>query len=815
MGPPGPSGHSARSAAVLDGHHPDIAADRHPADALEQHLVADLRRTGGVAGDLDRDGQRRRPGRHRQQLAAALLVALRVEHGRPDLPRAARPGHGQRNLDGAGGRAPGHGHVARVDPGQPRCGRGGQPGSPAPGVHQPDPPGGRPGGELDRGDPVEVDPRPVRTGQRQPDRPGLQRAGGAFLVEAEQFGLAERGGGPGRVAQAHPDRGGAVQPGPGGQSQLQGGRRGQRGGGRQGDGGAAAGLGPGRPDHQPVRIVQGPGERQEVRAGRAVERGAGQAAAGPVELPADPCRHPAGAGHRGARRRQQDVAAPAAEGVAEHPDRAGRRGPHRAAVQQRQCRGIAAQQHGGRRGQVGRGDLALRRRADPGVAGQLGRAHRVGVVGPVVPGRCGRGAGRPLAVEVVVVRADHLDRAAQHRVGPRPGQVAGRVQVLLALQVVDVTVAAGQQHHRRDARGRVAAVRGRGDVHQPADRPALGRPGGRVQGDPVHPLAAAAVPDQQQLRQVGPGDGVDRGRGRGLGRSGRRPAGPDGQVVLDQGGPGRGAGVGQQGVLSVDPVGGDRDRDVALGGEQVLLLGVAAVARHRRPAGRAGPGRAAPAAGPAGGAAGVPAVQEQHQRAGAGSPGRADHQGMHLDRLGQAGDGQVGQGVLGARGGVSTAGAGVGGQRRVGPGLGQQVAGADRGGARGLGPHGPVEALPGRADLQLLRLGRGEVGRDGEPAAVRADRDRLQDPGAGPDLDPGAARPDRFGGGPGQGVAGAAPAVGQWFRVRGPCRRRAGGSDDQECGRGQSQPSAVRVCGSVHARRLPVSGLGGDALWPC
>ena len=178
----------------------------------------------------------------------------------------------------------------------------------------------------------------------------------------------------------------------------------------------------------------------------------------------------------------------AAEGVGAHPAVGhARRDDHAAAVEHvhRGLRALQERVH--RRPDVGAGHPALLGGRQP--ARGRGAAVRITGTEPVVEaGRLGDPR-RPLGVEEVVVRPDHQDAAAQRGVVGRRG-LRG-VDEALALQVVHVAVAAGQEDRRRRvARGLPREV-DRGDEDLAEDREGIGR--GRVS------MTAALTPSPPRL----------------------------------------------------------------------------------------------------------------------------------------------------------------------------------------------------------------------------------------------------------------------------------------------------------------------------
>ena len=349
---------------------------------------------------------------------------------------------------------------------------------------------------------------------------------------------------------------------------------------------------------------------------------------------------------------------PAADRMAADVGTARRRHGDRAPVEHRQHRVVTVREEVDRAGDVGPADLALPGRAQPGrVPGATGAVRGPT---PVVERRRGREAGRPLGVEEVVIGAHHQHRAVEGQVAGRVGgDVAAVVGEVLALQVAHVAVAVGQQRDRRRRRRCLETeVRGAdqdltGDVVALVER--------QVERGTVDAFAAAAVPDQDHVRQVG-----------GMGPAVGEPD-PGSQVVADQGSPSGGSAVRVLEVERVDGVGRDRHGDVALAGEQALHVVVAEVARDRCLPRGTGPDR-----GRHGGARLrgvcrvrrvarlVPAVQEQHQGRGVRRVDRRHDVADHLGQLPDAGQLDRREPVVRRRGRVGAGLAGIGEQRADG-----------------------------------------------------------------------------------------------------------------------------------------------------
>ncbi|CAM5531247.1 hypothetical protein STANM309S_00845 [Streptomyces tanashiensis] len=498
-----------------------------------------------------------------------------------------------------------------------------------------------------------------------------------------------------------------------------------------------------------------------------------------VDLGAQPAA--AGDGDRGAR--QERGRAVRADGVGEDPSGSGRGRAAAGAVEQRPDRVVAPdEQPGGRRDVGGAGRLLLGGR-QPGR--RAGGADRVGPVvgGEVVDGRGLRLPGCPLAVEEVVVGADHVGRAVQ---GRAPADATGAVDVDLALEVGHVAVAARQDRRGGNVGGRVLAEHRGPDQDVAADLPPHGTPvavlggGRRVQAvgrGPVDALSSPGVADEEDPREVG-------GRGLPYGRRGggpvRGPVRPAGEVQPDQGGAGLGAAVLGLPVLAVDAVRGDGQRHVPLGGQQTLGAEVSLLAGYRPGARGARPGE--PDVLRSRGVAGVvAAVQEEGHRPLPGRSGRADDRGAHLDGLREAGQAYGVQGVLAADGPVAARHPGV---DRVRGKRGLRCGGGGGGTlARGAGAARRVEPPSAGRHPQLRALGQPCVAEgQGEGAPVRPGERAAEEPVAGVELDAGVTRgyalgrrPDQL---PARTAPGDLPALGEGELPEvalGGCRRRRTG----------------------------------------
>ena len=196
-------------------------------------------------------------------------------------------------------------------------------------------------------------------------------------------------------------------------------------------------------------------QRQEVRRARHVV--VGDAARRVVvgdHLRAQPGRRRPRPGDPRARRGDGERCTTRTDGVRQHPRRPGGRRPDGRTVEQRPHPVVAADEQPRRRRDVGRAHACCCCGGQPSVPrprrtpGPRGRPE-------VVPGRRLRLARRPLGVEVVVVGADHVHRAVQ---GAAAADAARGVDVLLALEVGDVAVAA-RQDGQRTARPRPGSGR--------------------------------------------------------------------------------------------------------------------------------------------------------------------------------------------------------------------------------------------------------------------------------------------------------------------------------------------------------------------
>ena len=409
------------------------------------------------------------------------------------------------------------GETADVDArqsGRSRCGRSGPPG---PGVDQQGAATRGPGGQVELGDRGQTLQRyahltsPVRHGEVRTGQP-VDR----HLAQVHPAATAVGGGhaepGADRVRWHHDPQGQRVTADPRGP------RRSQRHG--------LARCGPVHRDGVPARLVRQPGERHEVRR-RAVCAGrAGRPAAGsswtcshsrpPVTVRDFVRDHGRGAG--------------GADRVAEHAGRVGGRRPDAGAVEQRPDPVVAARRRAGRRPRC-----RWRRRCCC-----CGAVSRVGVPGehtgsPVAPhevveGGRDRLARGPLGVEVVVVRADHVQRAVQ---GP----------ARLTPRVASMNIWPCRSETSPSQPGRIVAdgTSGAGFCPKivgpissiprivPADLAVVavlrgGRRGEAVQGGPVDALAAAGVSHQEHPGQVGARGPPGRPPGRWRDR--RRPSPP-------------------------------------------------------------------------------------------------------------------------------------------------------------------------------------------------------------------------------------------------------------------------------------------------
>ena len=268
-------------------------------------------------------------------------------------------------------------------------------------------------------------------------------------------------------------------------------------------------------------------------------------------------------------------------------------------------------------------------------------------------------------------------------------------------------------------------------------------------------------PDEQDPGEVGPRR--LRGRPPGPWSASGGPVGPAGEVLRV---PARNAPARRRprrAVLGVDAVRGDRHRHIALGGQQLLVVQVAAVAGDRLVAGRAGPVAGDVVLGARLVAGDVPAVQEQRERAAcrwrpSARPRRACIS-TGVGKPGSATPGEVYSPVTVRYGPLTPGIDGV--FRRL------RRNSRERDVAQHLGS-GHVQAPTGRADLQVVEL-RGQVDREREGALVGGVGPAEQ-PVAGIELDRRVTDRHQLRRGPGQRVAvdlpGAAGRIERLGRTR-------------------------------------------------